>query len=176
MDQSHKMSDKEVLEKFEKECREVVSSLGLETYAFDLNSPKNTELKIYIRRPETQSADLNDCIKVDRALTDCIDNAQWLSETFNLEVSSPGVYRKLSEINHFKEAKGERVKVQFKEKLTDKSGKKLGRSHIGVVTEVHEGSCEVEFNLESIKEYKVKIDDIKSANIEPNWDEISPST
>ncbi len=87
-------------------CQEVVTRESLVLYDLEW-IPKSAELKVYIMNPETKSALLEDCIRVDRALSPYIDELEWMPEELTLEVSSPGMYRQLNRIEHFQWAVGE---------------------------------------------------------------------
>ena len=60
---------------------------------------------------ETQSAVIEDCIKVDKELSSYIEECQWMPENFTLEVSSPGLYRKIKTAQHYKLSIDKRIKV-----------------------------------------------------------------
>ena len=55
---------------------------------------------------------LDDCEKVSRAVSALLDAEDPLPGNYNLEVSSPGLDRKLTKAAHFRRFAGETVKVQ----------------------------------------------------------------
>lgn len=100
-------------------CAPIVQSLALEI--FDLEFiPRSSLLRLYIYNPTTKTALLEDCAKVDAALTPEIEKPEnsWIPESLLLEVSSPGLTRKLKWPYHYKFAIGERVSLQY---VTDTS-------------------------------------------------------
>ncbi len=57
---------------------------------------------------------LGDCEKVSLAVSALLDVEDPVAGTYDLEVSSPGLDRKLTKIAHFQRFKGETVKVQMR--------------------------------------------------------------
>ena len=57
---------------------------------------------------------LNDCEKVSLAVSALLDVEDPLPGHYDLEVSSPGLDRKLTKIEHFQRFEGETVKVQMR--------------------------------------------------------------
>ncbi len=67
-------------------------------------------VRLYIDKPE--GIDLEDCEKVSLAVSALLDVEDPIPGNYNLEVSSPGLDRKLTKIEHFQRFAGETVKVQ----------------------------------------------------------------
>ena len=57
---------------------------------------------------------LDDCEKVSLAVSALLDVEDPLPGEYNLEVSSPGLDRKLTKVEHFQRFAGETVKVQMR--------------------------------------------------------------
>ncbi|NIA26790.1 MAG: ribosome maturation factor RimP, partial [Desulfobulbaceae bacterium] len=57
---------------------------------------------------------LEDCEKVSRAVSALLDVEEPLPGQYSLEVSSPGLDRKLTKVAHFQRFEGETVKVQMR--------------------------------------------------------------
>ncbi len=97
-------------------CQEVVPGQGLSLY--DLNYiPGNTKLCIFVINDATGSADIEDCVKVDRALSPYLEE-DWVPNNLTLEVSSPGVFRNLACRAHFENAIDDNVEIVLTKKLT----------------------------------------------------------
>ncbi|PIP96199.1 MAG: hypothetical protein COW00_19750 [Bdellovibrio sp. CG12_big_fil_rev_8_21_14_0_65_39_13] len=155
----------------------VVQELGYEVYDLDYLSGSTT-LRLYIRNQETKQTDIEDCVKVDHALTTPIQEAEWIPDTFTLEVSSPGIYRNLIKADHFIESVGERVEVvgmkKWGELLPDikwptelKTVKKL----IGVIKGANEN--EIEMEIEKYKNIiKLNYAQISKAHLEPSFEQL----
>lgn len=57
--------------------------------------------------------DLNDCENFSRAMSDILDEADPIEQSYYLQVFSPGVQRKLTRPEHFAECMGENVLVKL---------------------------------------------------------------
>ncbi len=73
---------------------------------------KNGFLRVFIDRPE--GIGLDDCEKVSRAISALLDVEDPLPGHYALEVSSPGLDRKLTKVSHFQRFTGETVKVKMR--------------------------------------------------------------
>ena len=69
-------------------------------------------VRIFIDHPD--GIGLEDCEKVSLAVSALLDVEDPLPGQYNLEVSSPGLDRKLTKIEHFQRFTGEIVKVQMR--------------------------------------------------------------
>ncbi len=108
---------KGIEQKFYSLCQTVVESdCNLKLYDLEY-IPGNQLLRLFIMDPETNSAVIEDCMKVDRALTPFIEEEEWMPSELVLEVSSPGVYRHLREKSHFEAAIGKNIGLQLRQKL-----------------------------------------------------------
>ncbi|SDH88006.1 ribosome maturation factor RimP [Proteiniclasticum ruminis] len=100
---------------------------------------------------------LADCEAVSRRISDILDEKDPISEDYNLEVSSPGVFRTLFTKAHMEAAVGEKVQIKTK-KPVDGSKK-----FIGVLKEVQSGGLLVEKDKKSLE---VTFENLRSINIE----------
>ena len=69
-------------------------------------------IRVFIDKPE--GIDLDDCEKVSRAVSALLDVEDPVPGNYNLEVSSPGLDRKLTKVEHFQRFEGETVKVSMR--------------------------------------------------------------
>ena len=69
-------------------------------------------IRVFIDQPE--GVDLDDCEKVSLAVSALLDVEDPLPGHYNLEVSSPGLDRKLTKCEHFQRFSGEAVKVKMR--------------------------------------------------------------
>ena len=90
----------------------------MRVYELDYLSGQSS-LRLYIMNPESKTAVIEDCIKIDRALTPYIDQESWMPQELILEVSSPGLFRDLRQAWHFNISSGERIQVLLKKNLGD---------------------------------------------------------
>ena len=104
--------------KFYLMCGPVVQETGYKLYDIEYVTSQKI-LRLYIQDPRTGSALIEDCIKVDHALSPAFETETWIPEDVVLEVSSPGVYRHLSTLEHFNMAIGEMIAVVIMGQLSD---------------------------------------------------------
>ncbi|MCO4754610.1 MAG: ribosome maturation factor RimP [Bacteriovoracaceae bacterium] len=97
--------------KFLEMSQKVVEETGYDLYDIEYIKSNKT-LRVYIADKETGSALIEDCVAVDRGFTEHVEAADWVPEDFVLEVSSPGVYRKLKTEKHFESAIDEIIYVE----------------------------------------------------------------
>ena len=135
-------------EKVEKLLKGMIESLGYELYDVEyVKEGKNYFLRIYIDKPE--GIDLNDCEMVNDAISDRLDEANYIKEPYFLEVSSPGVERVLRKDKHLEQNMGEEIEIKLFKK--DENGKK-----------------EYQGILKNFDEDKIILEQIKQGKEEPN--------
>ncbi len=90
-----------------------VERLGYELSDLEAKfSGKNGILRVFIDHPE--GIGLDDCEKVSLAVSALLDVEDPVPGHYDLEVSSPGLDRKLTKVEHFQRFMGETVKVQMR--------------------------------------------------------------
>ncbi len=57
--------------------------------------------------------DINDCVDVNHALSDALDEDDFIDEAYTLEVSSPGLGRQLKKDRHFENSIGQDVELKL---------------------------------------------------------------
>lgn len=141
-------------QKFYEACKGVVQECGYLLYDFEYLSSQKL-LRIFIMDEASNSAVLDDCVKVDRALSPVFEENDWIPEDITLEVSSPGIYRKLKTKQHYDWSLGKRIQVKFRgspQSFTgDKKAQKYlkGRVVIGVLEKVGtEENFEIKLNAQ----------------------------
>lgn len=104
--------------KFYELTLKIVESFDYELYDLEYVAGSST-LRVFIMDPETKTAVIEDCIKVDRAFDEYVETENWIPNDFVLEVSSPGMYRKLKTYKHFELAIGQIISVTITGKLSE---------------------------------------------------------
>ena len=157
-------------QKFLELCDLVTKENHLCLYDLDY-FPAKHQLRLFIYNEKTKSATIDDCVVMDRALTPHIEELDWMPEELTLEVSSPGIYRRLRTRAHFELSYGEEVKIEFENKfdtksLDEKLSKELKKAKS--LTAKLEAMEEDEIYCAlSEKNYKFKLKDIKRVLLEP---------
>lgn len=135
-------------EKVEKLLKDTIESLGYELYDVEyVKEGKNYFLRIYIDKPE--GIDLKDCEKVNDAISDKLDEANYIKEPYFLEVSSPGVERVLRKDRHLEQNREKEIEIKLFKK--DENGKK-----------------EYQGILKNFDEDKIILEQMKQGKEEPN--------
>ena len=99
-------------EKVEEKLRPIIESIGYKLYDVEYaKEAKNYFLRIFIDK-ENGSIDIDDCEKVNNAITDILDEADYIKEQYFLEVSSPGIERIIRKDSHLEENIGNNVEVK----------------------------------------------------------------
>lgn len=131
-------------------------------------------LKVFIDHPH-QPVTLEDCSRVSQALSFLLDIKDLVSETYELEVSSPGLERSLKETWHFEQALGKKVfirihrflrgvKTQAKKNEGEKVGLKPRKSIRGDLTAVISEGVMVQIEGKEEKEF-ISFDSIDRAHV-----------
>lgn len=94
-------------------------------------------LRLFIDHPD--GVGLSDCEKVSLAVSALLDVEDPLPGQYNLEVSSPGLDRKLTKVEHFQRFEGETLKVSMRFPINGRKrfrGKLLSSDNENIVVEV----------------------------------------
>ena len=92
----------------------VVQELGCELWGIEkLQQGRQVVLKIYIESAEGINVD--DCARVSRQVSAILDVEDPIPGEYMLEVSSPGVERRLFKPEHFNVCKGEKVQITLRQ-------------------------------------------------------------
>lgn len=147
-------------EKIEELLQKIIENEGYELYDVKFaKEGKNYFLRIFI--DNDKGIDLNDCEKVNNAITEILDEANYIKEQYFLEVSSPGIERILSRDKHLKDNIGKEINVNLFKK--DINGKK---EYIGILENFDETSIDMKQNEETINIERKNISQIKTIY---NW-------
>ena len=90
-----------------------IVQLGYELSDLELRlGGKHRVLRVFIDHPD--GIGLDDCEQVSVAVSAILDVEDPLPGQYDLEISSPGLDRKLTKVEHFQRYAGETVKVQMR--------------------------------------------------------------
>jgi len=150
-------------------CEKVVKENHLQLYDLEYFSG-NGQLRLYIMNPATGSALIEECVKIDHAMTPFIDTETWMPSRLTLEVSSPGLFRHLRTREHFLMNLGQPVlavigKMEATKLATLPKEVKTRRQILGTLKDIESEG----FILETEgQKYQFNFNEIKQANVEPN--------
>ena len=108
-------------EKVEQLVKAPIEKLGYSLYDVEyVKEGPEYYLRIYIDKES--GIDLNDCEKVSNEINEILDKADYIKEQYYLEVSSPGIERKLRKDKHLEQNISKNVEIKLFKK--DNNGKK----------------------------------------------------
>lgn len=108
-------------EKVEQLVKDPIEKLGYSLYDVEyVKEGPEYYLRIYIDKES--GIDLNDCEKVSNEINEILDKADYIKEQYYLEVSSPGIERKLRKDKHLEQNISKNVEIKLFKK--DNTGKK----------------------------------------------------
>ena len=129
-------------EKVESLIKPKVEEIGYDLYDVEYaKEGKNYFLRVFIDKPK--GIDLNDCEKVNNAINDILDNADYIKEQYFLEVSSPGVERILRRDKHLEKNIGEEINVKLFRKDENEN-----KEYQGILKSFNEEKIVLEENIE----------------------------
>ena len=107
------MSKREDYEsKTEKLLAPIVERFQVEIYDVEyVKEGSDYFLRAFIDKPE--GVNIEDCENVSRALSDALDQADFIPDAYVLEVSSPGLGRTLKKDKHFQKSIGQEVEIKL---------------------------------------------------------------
>ena len=146
-------------EKVAELIKDTIENIGYNLYDVEYaKEGPNYYLRIYI--DNQKGIDLNDCEKVINEINDVLDKADYIKEQYFLEVSSPGVERKLRKDEHLKQNIGKQVEAKLFKK--DEKGNK---NYIGILKSFDEETIKIE----TIEEVKIERKNIAQLKTVYNW-------
>ena len=124
-----------------------IESLGCKVWGLEIFGRRaNQTLRIFIDNEEGIS--LEDCEKVSKHVSKVLDTENDFSENYFLEVSSPGLDRKIFYNEQYKDY----IKDNFKVTFLDKENKKTVKGQlddvydVGIKLEIKEEVCDIPFS------------------------------
>ncbi len=107
------MSKKETYEaKTEELLQPIAEKYSVDIYDVEyVKEGSDFYLRAYIDKPE--GVNINDCENVSRALSDVLDEKDFIQDAYILEVSSPGLGRTLKKDRHLEKSIGQDVGIKL---------------------------------------------------------------
>ena len=148
-----------VEEKVENLLKQKIEDLGYELYdVLYLKEGKDYTLRIVIDKETGIS--LDDCEKVNNEINDILDEADYIKDSYYLEVSSPGIERVLRKDWQLKKYIGEVVKISLFKK--DENGFK---EYIGTLKDINDETIEIEQEMQTYVIERKKIAQVNTVYI-----------
>lgn len=147
---------RDIKEKLINIVEKVLLNLGFEMYDLEyFKQGKRWTLRVFIDHIE-RPISVNDCEIVSKELSAILDYYDIIPDSFLLEVSSPGIERKLKKNSDFIRFKGEEVVVSFsKSNLNPVIGVLEGIDDDGEYIFINTGKSEEKINRNDVKEVRI---------------------
>lgn len=160
------MKREETISKITAIAEQAAAPAGLEIVEVELKgSGRSHLLRIYIDRPEGVTH--ADCELVSREVSAALDADDPIPGTYELEVSSPGVERKLGKLQDWQRFTGKKVKVVLKEPLSTSQMPQELKHFDGVIARAEDQAVTVE--LIDGKEVTFPLEQVDRANLKFEW-------
>jgi len=101
----------------ESDIKSMVESLGLRLYDIStLSEHEETIYRVNISSPKVGGVTMDQIVEVTKLISPLLDVTPPVRGEYRLEVSSPGIERKLRTLNHYECSIGEKVRLQTLDK------------------------------------------------------------
>ncbi|MGL5021198.1 MAG: ribosome maturation factor RimP [Mycoplasmatales bacterium] len=126
-----------VVDRVEPAIKRIIEDNNFELYDIEYEKEgKNIFLRIFIDSNDENGVDLEACVIISREINCYLDENELNEKQYLLEVSSPGIIRKLKTKEHYEKQIGNKILVKTFKKLDEFESKKI----LGIITEVSENS------------------------------------
>lgn len=137
----------------------IAEGLGLMIYDVEFKKEgPDYYLRVFIDREEG-TVSVDDCENVSRPLSDVLDEVDPIDESYYLEVSSPGIERKLKKQKDFDRFKGSMINIKF---FAPFNGEKnlvcILKDRTDNVTIVEQNGSDTEISNKLISEIKLYVE------------------
>lgn len=138
-------------------CDESLASMGFRVVDVDCRLGGRSLIRIFIERADATPPSLENCSEFSRAISQKLDEKDLIPGAYDLEVSSPGLDRRLRLESDFKRVVGSDVKLKLFERIPGR-----GSNVTGKVTKVETGNLWIEIEKEEVA---VALPKVKQANL-----------
>lgn len=129
-------------QKTKKLLEDILQANNFELYDVEyVKEAGNWFLRAYIDKED--GITLDDCELVSRELSDLLDKEDFISDSYILEVSSPGLGRQLKKDKHFERSIGEEVEIKLY-KAIDKQ-----KEWVGILTDFNSDTLIIQIDDQS---------------------------
>ncbi|ACO03834.1 conserved hypothetical protein [Persephonella marina EX-H1] len=145
----------EIIEKVKEMLQPLLEERGLKLVDIEYVTEGKPVLRIYIYNPEGTT--IEDCEWISRRIGALLDIEDLIPVSYTLEVSSPGLERKLKNVEEYDIFKGRDIKIVLKEPVDKKNvikGVLKGREDNNIIVE------------EEGEEVRIPLENIARANLE----------
>ena len=153
------MASTNIETRVEELLKSIIENIGYELYDVRYEKEgKDYYLRIIIDKPE--GIDINDCEKVNNAINDILDEADYIKDQYFLEVSSPGLERILRKDKHFEKQIGNEISLKLFKPINKQ------KELIGILEEYNKEELTIKVDDVTLK---INLKDIAIAKTVFNW-------
>ncbi len=139
----------------------VVNGLGCRLWGIEyVSQGRHSFLRVYI--DAENGVDVEDCARISRQISSVLDVEDPVKGEYTLEVSSPGLDRRLYTREQFEEFSGARVKVNLRRAWQGR------KRYTGILCGVEDDDVVIRADDE---EYLIPLEQIERANVVPEYDQ-----
>jgi len=137
----------------------MIAALGYSLVRLQMTEQRSPRIQIMAERNDLRPLTIDDCADLSRALSAKLDEADLISFSYTLEVSSPGIDRPLGKLADFERFTGRLARIDLRESVQGRrrfAGRLLGIDGTGVRMQTNE--AEVRLSFENISRAKLLMD------------------
>lgn len=146
------------IEHLEAALSPVVTDHGMELVDLEFRAERSGwVLRLYVDRQGGVGVD--DCARVSRECSVVLDAEELIKRSFRLEVSSPGIERRLRKPTHFEQQVGERVQIKMRKPVGGRkrvTGELIEVRDDGVTVVSADGET-IHVTFENVKQANLKV-------------------
>ena len=125
-------------------AKPIAEDLGCYVYDVEyVKEGKSRFLRIFADKEEG-GISLDECEAISRRMSDALDEADPIKENYCLEISSPGIERRLRNPEHFERYMGETIEIGFFKAVNG------AKSVLGVLTDYKDGEISIDTENEKM--------------------------
>lgn len=134
-----------------------IEEMGFDVVRVMMTGGQKPVLQIMIERKDRKNLVVDDCAAVSRVVSEILDEKDPIDSEYSLEVSSPGVDRPLTKLEHFERFAGYEAKIETDEPV---DGRKRFKGKIVAV----EGDEMIALNMDDT-EFKIPFRTVAKAKL-----------
>ncbi len=145
----------------------VLGPLGYRAVDVDVHVGPTSIVRLFVEwQDPSKRIGLQDCAEASRLLDPVMENVEWLPGAYNLEVSSPGLDRRLRLKADFEKAVGKDIRLKL-----EKSKEGFGAKPWGTLSRVDD---DLLVFVQNKKEFSVGFGDVRQAHVMWKGESVRP--
>ena len=147
-------------------CEQALENSEFRILDVDAHLGPGSLIRVFIDKIGTEKGpSLEEVAELSRKLDPVIENANLAQGTYNLEVSSPGLDRRLRLVADFEKEVGQEVSLNLHESMPG-----IGANVKGLLFKIENGRLSIAQGVKNRKEFEVPLENTKKANRVWNFD------